>query len=312
MTRAQNKIKRLEFHISYECTNNCLFCSERTQIEKFPNQFVSKKEVEKKLIEFAKKGITHVTFTGGEPTLHPSFLEILKFAKELNYTVYVSSNGALFSLRDFCKKTFPYIDEICFSIHGHQEKVHNFHTRNPQSFNLLVKALENFEKLPYNIYGFANIVITKYNFDYLEKIVEFLGNYKKIKQILFSNLAPEGNGLRNFEKLVVPLDLIEKKIKKLMRSKILKSLIVRFFGVPLCIFGEWKFFSNDLHWAPRITIEKWEKQKRVYLKTTFSYKPTRKRIKPKKCQKCQVKQICGGVFKKYFQVFGDKELKPIF
>jgi MoaA/NifB/PqqE/SkfB family radical SAM enzyme len=308
----QNNITRVEFHISYKCLNNCVFCSERDQIKKFKDQFVSKNEIEKKLIEFSKKGVKHVTFTGGEPSLHPYFREILCFAKKLNYTTYVSSNGGLFYSTNFCKKTFPYIDEICFSIHGHNPTLHNLHTKNPQSFNRLIEALNNLEKFSTHIFGFANIVITKYNFNFLEEIIEFIQNYEKIKQILISNIAPEGNGLHNFEKLVVPLSLIRKKIKSIMESKLRKTLIIRFFGVPLCIFEEWKFLSNDLHWAPRITVEKWKIQKKVYLKTTFSYKPTRKRIKTEKCKKCQAKEICGGIFKQYYQIFGDGELKPIY
>lgn len=304
-------IQRLEFHISYHCINNCLFCSEREQLERFRSQFVEKEEIKKRLKQFSKRGFNHITFTGGEPALHPNFIELVRLAKQLNYKTYVSSNGGLFSSKRFCQRILPYLDEICFSLHGHNAQLHNFHTRNKTSFSRLIKALENTEELSKNVYGFVNIVVTKYNFDFLEKIIDFVSHYKWIKQVLISNLAPEGNGLRNFRELAVPINQIEKKVGDIINLAQKKSLNVRFFGLPFCLMGNYQAFSNDVYWTPRATIEKWQNKKKIYFKTTFSYQPTRKRIKPEKCKKCQVKKICGGVFQKYLQVFGDEELKPV-
>ena len=304
-------INRLEFHISYTCFNNCLFCSERGQLEKFKGQFVKKEEIEKKLKQFSKKGFNHVTFTGGEPTLHPNFVEILESTKKLGYKTYVSSNGGLFSSKIFCRKTLPYLNEICFSLHGHNHKLHNFHTRNKTSFSRLSRALRNIEEMPGDIYGFINIVVTKYNFNSLEKIIDFVSRYKKIRQVLISNLAPEGNGLHNFEELVVPLSQMKERIGKIIHLAQSMSLVVRFFGLPLCLLDGCQDFSNDVHWSPRATIEKWQENSKIFLKTTLSYKPIRKRIKTNKCKNCLGREGCGGIFKRYYQKFGDNELKPI-
>lgn len=304
-------MKRLEFHISYACLNNCIFCSERGQLEEFEGQFVKKEEIEEKLKQFSKKGFNHITFTGGEPTLHPNFIEIVRSSKELGYKTYISSNGGLFSSKMFCQKAFPHLDEICFSIHGHNAKLHNFLTCNKQSFNRLLMALNNAVESAEDIYGFINIVITKHNFDFLEKIIGFISHYKKIRQILISNFAPEGNGLRNFRELAVPLAKIRERVGKIVNLAKNKSFVIRFFGMPLCILKGHEDFSNDLHWSPRTTIEQWKKNGKIFLKQTLSYKPIRKRIKTMKCKDCLNRRICGGVFTRYYQEFGDNELKPI-
>lgn len=302
---------RLEFHISYSCLNNCIFCSEQDQLKKFKGQFVDTRKIVTKLKQFSQAGFNHITFTGGEPTLHPNFIELLRISKRLGYKTYVSSNGGLFSSKRFCQRILPYLDEICFSIHGYNAKLHNFHTCNKRSFSRLLRALQNIEEASKDIYGFINIVVTKYNLDSLEKIINFVSHYKKIRQILISNLAPEGNGLNNFKELVVPLSKIEEKVGKLVYLAQNRSLILRFFGLPLCSLNGYQDFSNDVHWSSRATIEKWQENSKIFLKTTLSYKPVRKRIKTNKCKNCLGQRVCGGIFKRYYQEFGDNELIPI-
>jgi len=204
----------------------------------------------------------------------------------------------------------PYLDEVCFSLHGHTAKLHNFHTRNKKSFSKLAKALANIEEAKENTFGFANIVITKYNFDFLIEIIDFISRYKKIKQVLVSNFAPEGNGLSNFNELVVPLFRIKEKVGAIVDKAESQSIVARFFGVPLCALNGYWNYSNDAYWSSRTTIEQWKTNKKIFLKKTLSYKPVRGRVKTLKCRQCLKKDICGGLFKKYYHEFGDYELMP--
>lgn len=304
------KIERLEIHISYDCFNSCIFCSEADQIERFNGNFVNKEIIIKKAAFFAKKGFNHITLTGGEPTFHPFFHDILKILKSLNFKIYVTSNGGLFSRESFVRENAPYIDEICFSIHGHNARLHNQQTRQTKSFNFLDKALKNIENLGKDIFVFGNIVLTQHNFNSIIQILDFASSFKKIKQVLVSSVAPEGNGLRYFESLVVPLEKIQEKTSEIVDFSKKKALILRFFGLPLCVLGDYQNHSNDLWWSPRVTVENVLKNNRIFLNTTYSYRPFRKRIKSEKCNGCSKKNLCGGLFKKYFEIFGDSELTP--
>lgn len=306
MVRRENRqLNRLEFHISYGCQNSCVFCSERDQLDKYGSFFVPLGQITKQISNKKRLGLTHLTLTGGEPTLHPDFFEILKKAKSSGFKTYASSNGGRFFEEKFCRQALPFLDEICFSLHGHTPESHNFHTKNPMSFALLMKALENVGKFGKNNFIFFNIVATRYNFESLEEIMS-LAIHLGAKQILISNLAPEGNGLKNFRDLSVPLDKFSKKIPALTALAKNKKIAVRFFGLPLCVLGKDGVSSNDLWWSPRLTIEK----KGGGLKETLSLCPTRKRMKPVKCSTCAAKKLCGGVFEKYYREFGDKHLKP--
>src|SRR3989338_7863801 len=188
----------IDFHISYRCINNCIFCSSSQSIDKFKNHPLTYEKVFRILKE-KKQNFKSINFTGGEPSILRFLLRLVKQVKALGYKICLGTNGAGFVDKIFCSKIAPFIDEIRFSIHGHTKDLHNFHTKNIKSFDNLNRALENFSGTHVSL--FSNTVITKYNFPYLQEILAYLA-LKKIKHALMSNVAPEGRGLENYEELV--------------------------------------------------------------------------------------------------------------
>ena len=304
-------MERLEFHISYRCSNRCIFCNERDRIEEFGPQPVDIKSIEHHLIIKRKEGFNHVTFTGGEPTLVDGFIDILRFSKDLGYTTYTTSNGAKFCSRTYTKEALKYLDEICLSLHGDSAKLHNLHTQNCESFSKIIKAFENISISSKKLKLSVNTVVTKFNIDKLEKIVRLILRYNKVKNYIVSNIAPEGDGLRNFSLIVTRLHKFKKQIKVLAGLARKHSLTLRFFGIPLCILGKDLIYSNDLFWDQRATIEKDLINGEVVLNEVRDYLPQRNRVKTVKCKACIFDSLCGGVFNSYISQFQGNELTSI-
>lgn len=303
-------VRRLEFHISYQCNNNCIFCGERFRLDKNKNTFVPFKKIKSILLVKSKNGIRHLTLTGGEPTFHPDFLEILRFAKELGLKTYVSSNGGLFAYPDFCRRAALFLDEVCFSLHGHNARLHNRHTRNRASFGMLERAFENFNPFLKRTKIYSNTVVTSHNFKYLPQIIG-LAKKQGISQMLISNIVPEGNALVNYQELSVSLAQFSKRLPGLVDIAKKKRVEIRFFGLPLCIIGpKLMEHSNDLWWSPRLTVEKHETKNNSLVQRESRY-PVRNRIKIGQCDNCVQKKRCGGIFFKYIQDFGREELSSI-
>lgn len=307
---AGSAVERLEFHISYSCTNSCLFCSEADQLTAFRDRFVAKALILKRLQAERSKGVKHLTLTGGEPTLHPGFLDIVRRAKILGFVIYVSSNGGKFASSGFCRSTLPYIDEISFSLHGPDAKIHNAHTKNKKSYSLLMQALKNIENSRFSPRLFINSVATLQNINALERSLRTLSRFKKIKQVLISNIAPEGQARENFKQLAVPLARLRAKVRKLAGIAENNSSLIRFFGMPLCSLGSRPDTSNDLHWSPRKTLELWKDRNKTFLKETTTLAPDRNRNKIQKCRHCSYHDVCGGVFELYLKTFGDRDISP--
>lgn len=299
-------MNKIDFHISYNCLNKCLFCSSSVSIGKFRRHPLKIETILRLLREKRRKGFTSVNFTGGEPTMVYGFSQLVKETKKMGYRIYVGTNGGRFENKKFCLEVAPFLDEVYFSCHGHTSRLHNFLTANKASFTRLNRAMDNLSKFP--IRFSSNTVVTKYNFEFLDKILKFLIK-KQIKQILISNLAPEGRGLKNYDKLAVRLRDFKKKIPVLVKIANKEKMIIRFFGLPACILGDLACYSNDFCWDKRLNIEQ-DKNKKLYLKEEQCLSPARNRVKTVKCQNCLYNEICGGVFEEYFRKFGDGELEP--
>jgi len=301
-------MEHIDFHISYQCGNKCIFCSSSEAIKDFKNRPLKLEQIAN--ILKAKKGkFKSVNFTGGEPTLYPNFLELIKTAKNYGYKIYVGSNGGKFSDKDFCKQAANSIDEVCFSFHGHKSALHNFHTKNKNSFKNIIKAADNFKDLPVRLY--TNTVVTKYNINHLESILKLIAELGCAKQVLISNLAPEGKGLDGYDELAVRLGDFKKIVPVLAKISEKNGLVIKFFGFPACVLGKYAVHSNDFVWDERLNIEQIKDIGGYSIGESEGFSPTRGRIKTEKCENCFYGKICGGIFEKYYKKFGDKEIKAV-
>lgn len=299
---------RVEIHIAYSCANHCVFCSEAPWLEEKPHYFVPKRIIIDHLRRLARKGCYHVTFTGGEPTRHPDILDILAKARALGYATYLTTNGGRFVSRRFCRQALPLIDEVCFSIHGYNARTHEALTRRPKSFATLEKSLQHVQTQGRHTFCSANLVLTRSHMLLLPKIMEYIFSWPHIKRLLISLVAPEGNGLRHYESLLIRLSDFRKIAPALEDIMFRRQKPLHVFGMPLCGLAFIESISNDVNWDPRITLSCNEKK---VLEETRSDHPTRDRVKTIKCRDCLVEEQCGGVFERYLDLFGDAELSPL-
>ena len=306
--RKEQAMDRVEIHISYSCSNRCIFCSEHDQLKRLKGFCVPRRNISRILRQLSEKKFSHVTLTGGEPTLHPEFKGIVADAKKGGYKVYVSSNGVKFADEEFSRQTLPFIDEVCISLHGHTAALHNKHTRNRASFTGAISAMKNIRMISKNTTLFINTVITQYNIRYLGSIIALAGKYNDGKgQILLSHLAPEGAGLRRYKELSVSQKIFGKRLAALGEIAREYGFSLRIFGMPLCYCQGQYVYSNDIYWSARLTVELWRSNARVALKRTVSRQPTRNRIKMPRCSICPERNLCGGVFKQQYDLYTDKE-----
>jgi len=303
-------MKRIEIHISYNCANDCIFCSEGSRLRRFSNYQIKKQDLLNLLAQKANQGFNHVNFTGGEPTLYQDFYELLQLTKTLGYKIYIGSNGLSWTEKENCEKFLPLVDEISLSLHGADAQMHNSHTTNEESFDKIMSAFSNIDaycQKNNQPYFLANTVITNYNFDQVNKILELLSAFKSLKQILLSNVAPEGQAYHDYKNLAVNYGKFQSQIPNWIRLAEQKNLIIKFFGLPLCVLKENYIKSNDLNYDDRVTYELGKSGQKISLKEKKT-DLSRRRIKIKNCQECQMTKLCGGIFERYLEIFGEKEI----
>ncbi len=102
--------------LTRRCNYNCSYCwaEIHNKVEKFIDINIIIKTIDS-LLEWSSKKEIRFNFGGGEPTLHPNFIDILSYLQKNNQWVLVTSNMSR-SL-DFWKECSKYIHSINMSAH---------------------------------------------------------------------------------------------------------------------------------------------------------------------------------------------------
>src|SRR5690349_6345372 len=84
-------------------------------------------EIKIQIVEGRKKGAERLILSGGEPTMHPNFLDFVKLGKRVGYPkVQTVTNGRMFAYSEFLARAAQHgLDEITFSLHGHTAELHD-------------------------------------------------------------------------------------------------------------------------------------------------------------------------------------------
>ena len=310
-TAGRKRPERLELHLSYRCTNDCVFCSEHHRIETFRARPVTAAEAFSALVKHCAAGGSHVNFTGGEPTLHPHFIPLLSGAKNLGLRTYIGTNGVMLAREEFARAALPLIDELSLSLHGPDAKTHDAATGRKGSFRDIMAAAGLARRISPAAELMANMVVTKLNFKHVPAVI-FLCAKLGARQVLISNPSPEGKALDCYADIVVRLADWRGALDEIVAAGDSNDVIIRFFGLPLCILGDWKQKSNDLFFDPRVTVERARRPNgRTGMSTIVTRRPRRGRRSVRACGRCVYKDLCGGVFTHYVRLFKDNEIEPI-
>lgn len=301
------RMERLELHVTYTCPERCLFCSEDHRMAAFRPFPVTWGRVATVLRTHAARGVRAVHLTGGEPTIHPRFVDILRLAKKLGMRTSVGTIGTMLSRPDFAHDALPWLDEALFSLHGPDAATHDAMTRRPGSFAQVTAAIRLARGA--GCTGvYVNTVVTRHNVQQLPQTAA-LAHRLGATLLIVSNTTPEGAALDTYEDLAVPLEVLAEILPRVPERA--GSTVVRFFGVPMCVLGAHRMLSNDLHWDPRVTVEWARRGDKIALDGIYSWTPARKRAHVLACEGCAVQQLCTGVYERYAELWSTDALSPL-
>jgi pyruvate-formate lyase-activating enzyme len=180
------------------CNNNCLFCLDKDSQN---GTAVSLSEIKNNLLIGRKKKIDQVILSGGEATIHPNFSDVVKMAKKMGYShIQVITNGRMFAYPDFLISAVKAgVNEVTFSIHGHDERLHDAQTQIKGSFRQAIDGLKSALSVNGLIVN-IDIVINKINFIYLADILKYFIDLG-VSEFDLLQVIPSGQAWKNRKKL---------------------------------------------------------------------------------------------------------------
>lgn len=182
--------KRNWVRLTHDCNNRCTFCLDSNALN---GTLRDTDEIKVQIIEGRKKGMTRLILSGGEPTIHPNFLDFVLLGKKAGYRkVQTVTNGRMFSYPQFLERAAENgLDEITFSLHGHNAKLHDRLVGVPGAFEQEVaglKAALAMRRFIINI----DIVINKQNVPVLPEILDTFISWG-VKEFDLLHVIPFGN-----------------------------------------------------------------------------------------------------------------------
>ena len=155
--------RKLVMNVTYACNNHCNFCAvgTRTQIDGHPGR------QREHLLAYRRQGVTMVDFDGGEPTLNPELLGLVRYARALGYErVNVTTNGRLCYYEDFARRLVNSgLTTLLFSVHGPDARSHAQHVGVAEAFDQTVAGVRNcVAAAPPGVELGMNITVTRANY----------------------------------------------------------------------------------------------------------------------------------------------------
>jgi len=182
--------KRNWVRLSYDCNNHCTFCLDSNAHD---GTMRATQDIKVQIVEGRKRGSNRLILSGGEPTMHPNFLDFVKLGKLAGYPkIQTVTNGRMFRYPDFLNTAADNgLHEITFSLHGHTAKLHDALVGTPGAFVEEVAGLRaalDSQRFIVNV----DIVINKQNVKHLPEMLEtFIG--WGVKEFDLLHIIPFGN-----------------------------------------------------------------------------------------------------------------------
>jgi radical SAM protein with 4Fe4S-binding SPASM domain len=188
------------WEITYKCNQTCIHCYEDCNFTK-NMQDLDIESIRNILLELHKNGCFILNITGGEPFIRKDLFEILRIAKELNFSISLYSNASLITDSDISKIAEIGISKMCitlFSIDSDRhDKIANKKGLHSKTFKNIIKLRQI--GVPIRI----NTPLTKYNFDGYREIVAF-AKQMDCELIITPTMTPKDDG--NMSPLKLSLD----------------------------------------------------------------------------------------------------------
>ncbi len=310
---------RVEINIGHACNNNCRFCMQANSgIDH--KRWVPLDKVKNELRFYRQKGIVELGILGGEPTLYPWLMEALAFAKELGYErITINSNGRRFADAEFTRACVENgVNRFCLSVHSQRREVEDYLSGRKGVYDEKMQGIVNIMRLKKaglveNVS--LNPVLTRKNMDHM---VQFVSFFKRlgIWDIRFNFVRPEGGAENNPELVPRYSEAMPFIVKAMLANETKLHINLTFGEIPFCtypaeIFGNAtlrnRYIGEFIDSPTNVTefIDNTEAGRRRFLwqelKSDVLKSPT------KACKGCKLFPICGGVWKNYLQMYGERE-----
>ncbi len=291
---AASKAELLVLRPTVNCNQDCTFCSAN---ETSANVWSSHEDMLRAIARGARRKITRLSFSGGEPTLSKHLVDYVHCASRLGVPeVELVTNAVLLAKKEKVQALASAgLTNAFVSLHAHDEALSLQSTQKVGDFERTVHGLKNL--LDAGIKTALNHVISARNYPYLREYVEFVRREfdGKVK-ISFAFVTPQFMALDNIE--VMPkLSVVMPYLKRAMYRAVELDqpfIVGSRQGIPFCFLDEFRAWSDGFSLSNSALSEDAPQKQRGEV-----------------CDQCRFSNYCTGLWRPYVAKYGFDELHPV-
>ena len=277
--------KRADVKVGFACNNRCLFCAQGHKREGCAHVPFDE------LVARMKKGretSDEIVLTGGEPSIHPEIIRLVRTAKDLGYRqIQLQTNGRRLAYGSFVDALVEAgATEFSPALHGPTAEVHEGLTRAPGSFRQTVAGIRHLHQRGLPIV--TNSVVVRGNVPHLVALVELLGRLG-VGQAQLAFVHPVGTAYELFEQVVPRLPDVVVPIRMSRGVAARYGMLLVTEAVPFCFLpGMYELAVEDR--IPDTTVIDLDGQPFDYSK----WRPVEGKAHGPPCEGCKLRFRCEG------------------
>lgn len=284
-------MKQLSMHVTDLCNEKCGFCVVGSPLAKTDS--VKYEDLINFLVVNSGEEWDSLNLHGGEPTIHPKLLDILKTAQVFGYPeAQIQTNARRLKDMEFVQQLAEHnVKLFVISLHGANSMVQDGLTQTPGGFDETIQGIRNAKAAGIKVR--VNTVLTRMNMRQLDKICRLcieLG----VDHINISNLHPVGSGYFALDVQAPDRAETARYLFPVLDELLAADRTVTLEGYPLCVISPYERLAIED--GTRFIRMMYEGQ--VYDNyDEFMDKECREFGPP--CTGCPLRENCGGVYVEY-------------
>ncbi len=235
--------KLLSIETGFTCNSRCKYCTQLDYrvIPQADKLDLTTEQIRERIRYGAENGYDQLGFSGGEPTIRPDFVELIRYARSFDFKrIGVTSNGRMFAYGKFAEDAMlAGLDGFTFSLHGPTPDTHDKISTSPGALEQALTGLRNIAKVRrkhgLEAHLMNNQILLPDNVGHIKEMVELLAPLG-VGLFMIQPFITQRSNSDELGRFYVPYDDVVASVERAVPALERFGARIKPYNVPNCLF----------------------------------------------------------------------------
>ncbi len=236
--------KLLSIETGFTCNSRCKYCTQLDYrvIPQADKLDLTTEQIRERIRYAAEQGYDQLGFSGGEPTIRPDFVELIRYGRSFGFKrIGVTSNGRMFAYPSFTEQAMRAgLDGFTFSLHGHTSEIHDGISNAKDALQHALQGLRNIDKVKQKFgleaHLMNNQILLPDNVGHIKEMVELLGPLG-VGLFMIQPFITQRSNSDQLGRFYVPYDDVVASVARAIPALKRFGARVKPYNVPNCLLS---------------------------------------------------------------------------